>query len=224
MPRKICLAFGCFWSLLLLTSSVSADRVFILSRLLAIQQPGNTHGIYLSGQDHADRSLRPFALFCSRLLKLARMGQLPDQSGFALAARHHADLSDEAPGVSDDGAKSDTRSGRLRRSMFALRFGAPAETVKVQINDRSGVKGKHLRNDQSTDDRHAEGLANLRTIALADGQWNRTKQGRQSGHHNRPKTNDTSLVDRLGWCQSVFPFCLQRKINHHDRVLLYDPD
>src|SRR3984893_8152716 len=46
MPRKICLAFGCFWSLLLLTSSVSADRVFILSRLLAIQQPGNTHGIY----------------------------------------------------------------------------------------------------------------------------------------------------------------------------------
>jgi len=32
--------------LLLLTSSVSADRVFILSRLLAIQQPGNTHGIY----------------------------------------------------------------------------------------------------------------------------------------------------------------------------------
>src|ERR1700732_4515546 len=50
MPTKICLAFGCFWSLLLLTSSVSADRVFILSRLLAIQQPGNTHGIYLNGR------------------------------------------------------------------------------------------------------------------------------------------------------------------------------
>src|SRR5260370_6032854 len=46
MPRNICLAFTCFWSLFLLTDSVSADWLFILSRLLAIQQPGNTHGIY----------------------------------------------------------------------------------------------------------------------------------------------------------------------------------
>ena len=53
---------------------------------------------------------------------------------------------------------ADTRSRRLWRSMFDLRFGAPAEAVKVQINDRSGIKGKHLRNDQSTDDRDTEGL------------------------------------------------------------------
>jgi len=32
--------------LFLLTSSVSADRVFIFVRLLFTQQPGNTHGIY----------------------------------------------------------------------------------------------------------------------------------------------------------------------------------
>src|SRR5258705_10150501 len=51
MPRNICLAFTCFWSLFLLTDSVSADWLFILSRLLAIQQPGNTHGIYR----HAER-------------------------------------------------------------------------------------------------------------------------------------------------------------------------
>src|SRR5260370_34596100 len=30
MPRNICLAFCCLWSLFLLTSSVSADRVFII--------------------------------------------------------------------------------------------------------------------------------------------------------------------------------------------------
>ena len=49
MPRNICLAFTCFGSLFLLTSSVSADWViclFIIVRLLAIQQPGKTHGIY----------------------------------------------------------------------------------------------------------------------------------------------------------------------------------
>ena len=50
MPRNICLAFGRFGSLFLLTSSVSADELFVYSfivRLLFIQQPGNTHGIYL---------------------------------------------------------------------------------------------------------------------------------------------------------------------------------
>src|SRR5260221_3583116 len=52
MPRNICLAFTCFWSLFLLTDSVSADWLFILSRLLAIQQPGNTHGIYLNPPSH----------------------------------------------------------------------------------------------------------------------------------------------------------------------------
>src|SRR6266446_6685561 len=49
MPRNICLAFGPFGSLFLLTSSVSADWVvclYIIVRLLFIQQPGNTHGIY----------------------------------------------------------------------------------------------------------------------------------------------------------------------------------
>src|SRR6266566_2961713 len=53
MPRNICLAFGRFGSLFLLTSSVSADRVvclFIIVRLLVIQQPGNTPGIYLNGR------------------------------------------------------------------------------------------------------------------------------------------------------------------------------
>jgi hypothetical protein len=42
MPRNICLAFTRFGVLFLPTSSVSADRLFIVVRLLAIQQPGNT--------------------------------------------------------------------------------------------------------------------------------------------------------------------------------------
>ena len=53
MPRNICLAFGRVGSLFLLTSSVSADWVvclYIIARLLFIQQLGDTHGIYRSGQ------------------------------------------------------------------------------------------------------------------------------------------------------------------------------
>src|ERR1700732_404122 len=88
MPRKICLAFGCFWSLLLLTSSVSADRVFILSRLLAIQQPGNTHGIY--------RTMFPALrnwLFCSLNCRAGpAAGREP---GFALPVRGLAFTSQE---------------------------------------------------------------------------------------------------------------------------------
>src|SRR6266550_9175098 len=68
MPRNICLAFGPFGSLFLLTSSVSADWVvclYIIARLLFIQQPGNTHGIYQSRRDRAnllDSIFSPFSI------------------------------------------------------------------------------------------------------------------------------------------------------------------
>src|SRR5260370_2397584 len=119
---------------------------------------------------------------------------------------------------------TDRRSGRLRRCVFDLRFGAPAEPVQVQINDRRGIERKHLRHDQSANDRNTKRFANFRTIPLSEGQRDRTKQGRQSGHHDRSKPNNTSLVDRLGRGQSLVPFRLQREVDHHDRVLLYDPD
>ncbi len=69
MPRKICLAFPRFGSLFSLTSSVSADGgsfIVHIVRLLAIQQPGNTHGIY-----HA-RHLGLAILNCSHVKLFAR--------------------------------------------------------------------------------------------------------------------------------------------------------
>src|SRR5258707_7063330 len=118
----------------------------------------------------------------------------------------------------------DTPSRRLRRSVFDLGFSAPAEPVKVQINDRRGIERKDLRHDQSANDRNTKRFANFRTITLSESQRHRTKHRRQSGHHDRSKPNNTSLVDRLGWGQSLVPFRLQREVDHHDRVLLYDPD
>src|SRR3984893_13354437 len=53
MPRNICLAFGRFGSLFLLTSSVSADELFILSGCcssssLAIPMASTGHGYHIS--------------------------------------------------------------------------------------------------------------------------------------------------------------------------------
>jgi hypothetical protein len=50
-------------------------------RLLFIQQPGNTHGIYRSGQDHADTPSSARTLLVSpRLLKLTRVDSRRIQS------------------------------------------------------------------------------------------------------------------------------------------------
>src|SRR6266566_7014178 len=76
MPRNICLAFGRFGSLFLLTSSVSADGVVCLVILSGCYSSSSLAIPMASAAwaNHADRALRPLPLSPSRLLKLTRMG------------------------------------------------------------------------------------------------------------------------------------------------------
>ena len=45
----------------------------------------------------------------------------------------------------------------------------------------------------------------------------------QGRHHDRPKTQQARLLDRLVRVESL-PLRLEREIDHHDRVLLHDAD
>ena len=43
-------------------------------------------------------------------------------------------------------------------------------------------------------------------------------------HHDRPEPNETRLINRFFGTESFVTFCVEREIDHHDRVLFHDAD
>src|SRR5580658_4834550 len=72
-----------------------------------------------------------------------------------------------------------------------------AHTIQIEINNRSGVKRKHLTDDEAADNCDAQRLPKLRTGSCAQGQWKRPKHGGHSGHENRAEAKNACLKDRV---------------------------
>mgnify|MGYP003347012436 CR=1 FL=1 len=60
--------------------------------------------------------------------------------------------------------------------------------------------------------------------ADAQGDRQRTDQGRQRRHHDGPETQHAGLADGQRRGHAVVALLLQREVDHHDRVLLHDAD
>ena len=54
--------------------------------------------------------------------------------------------------------------------------------------------------------------------------WQSPQQRSHGRHHDRSEAQQSGLVDRFFGRQSFFAFGVQGEINHHDRILLHDPD
>src|SRR5690348_12283358 len=67
-------------------------------------------------------------------------------------------------------------------------------------------------------------MAQFRARAAADHQGQSAEQGSDRRHHDRAKAQQGRLVDRLARRFSFVAFGLERKVDHHDRVLLDDAD
>ncbi len=63
-----------------------------------------------------------------------------------------------------------------------------AQTIQIEVDDRRGVKRKHLAHDQSADDGDSERTAQLRACSPAERKGQGPKQRRHGGHQNGPKT------------------------------------
>jgi hypothetical protein len=68
------------------------------------------------------------------------------------------------------------------------------------------------------------GCRSSAAYAIAQHQWQRTQQRGQGGHQDGPKAQQAGLEDRIARAQALFALGVQRKVDHHDRVLLDDAD
>ena len=101
---------------------------------------------------------------------------------------------------------------------------AGTEIVKEDIDDRRGVEREDLAEEQAADHGDAEGLAELRTDAGAEGQGQAAEQCGHGGHHDGAEAEERCLVDGFGGVLAFFAFGLEGEIHHHDAVLLDDAD
>src|SRR5260370_22772752 len=113
---------------------------------------------------------------------------------------------------------------RLHRGFLTPATQELSDFIHVKVNNRGCVKRQDLRDEQTANNRNPKRLAQLRSCALLNSERERTEKGGHRCHHDRAKTQQTGLVDRFLRSLALFPLSIERKVNHHDRVLLNDPD
>ena len=104
-----------------------------------------------------------------------------------------------------------------------LRLEPLRQHVKVDINHRRGKQRKHLRHDQAADNGDAQGHAQLGAYAATQCQRQTAQQGSHRGHDG-PEPQEAGLENRVLRDLSFIALRLQRKIDHHNGVLLHNAD
>src|SRR5262249_28824183 len=89
-------------------------------------------------------------------------------------------------------------------------------------DNRSRIERQKLAEQQTADYRYPERPSELRPDAGSKRKRQTPKKRRHRGHHDRSEPEQTRLVDRGFGCLAVLAFGLERKVDHHDRVLLHD--
>ena len=86
------------------------------------------------------------------------------------------------------------------------------------------IQRQHLGDEQAADDREAERAARLGTGAVAHRDRQRADQRRHRRHHDRPEAHQARFADRLGRRHPLLPLRRHGEVDHHDAVLLDQPD
>src|SRR4029077_9753025 len=96
--------------------------------------------------------------------------------------------------------------------------------IEIEIEDRSCVKGEHLAEDKSSDDRYPQRSSYFRPDSCPQCQRQCPQKGGHGGHYDGPEAEQTSLINSV---ERIFAFAalrFQRKIDHQDRVFFHDAD
>jgi len=124
------------------------------------------------------------------------------------------------------GSWSSVRANRpvLVAGKDVTRLQALRQLVKVEIHDRGGEKSEHLRQDEAANDGDAQRLAQLGAHASSQGQRQTAQHRRHCSHQDGAEAQQAGLVDGLFSSFVEEALGLQRKVDHHDGVLLHDAD
>ena len=93
--------------------------------------------------------------------------------------------------------------------------------VQRQINDRGGVEGEDLADQQPAHDGDAQGLAQLGAVARAQGQRHGAQHGGKGGHENGAQALHAGIADR-GARVRALALGGHGKVDHEDGILLHD--
>src|SRR5271165_893069 len=157
-------------------------------------------------------------------------------------------LKANAPAMSRAAASNEVPTGRLmngpkyswlkphcsvpqqlwRRLFDGIADAVPRESlrqpIEPQVDDRGGVEREHLAHQQAAHDGDAQRMPQLRTGSATERQRQAAEQRRHRRHHDGPEPQQAGLVDGFLGLLAFHALGLQREVEHHDRVLLYDAD
>ena len=96
------------------------------------------------------------------------------------------------------------------------------QAVEPEIDNRRGVQGEQLADQQTAHNRDSQGMTQFRSCASTKSQRQTAEQRCHGGHHDGTETQQAGLKNCfLRWF--VFDsFRFEGEVNHHDGVLLHD--
>src|SRR5690348_8259150 len=98
------------------------------------------------------------------------------------------------------------------------------EAIKVEVYNRGCVKGQQLADEQPADDCNSQGAAEFRSGSCAEGEGSGAEYGCHGGHHDRAKTQQARLVNRVARIFAFGPLGGKSEIYHQDGVLFHNPN
>ena len=85
------------------------------------------------------------------------------------------------------------------------------EAFHIQVEHRCNVQREKLRHDKTTDDCHPERLAGISAFTETERDRESAKQRGHRCHHDRPETEDRTLIDRFGGSLAFDPLASSAK-------------
>src|SRR6266576_366139 len=113
---------------------------------------------------------------------------------------------------------------RLLNGIADVKLEAAAKPVKSEVDDRGGIEGQQLAENQAANDGDAEWTAQLGTDAGSERKRQTAEQRGHRGHHDGPETQQAGFVNGVERRLAFLAFSFEREVNHHDGVFLDDAD
>src|SRR5579884_2471042 len=99
-----------------------------------------------------------------------------------------------------------------------------APVLEREEDDRGCEQGQDLTENQSAGYGNTKRLPKLMAHSAAEDQRERREKSGEGRHHDRTKSKQCRLPDRQSAVSAFLAHRVEREIDHHDRVLLHDPN